>query len=68
MGEQDRTRGLPLSSSVSLQEEVLPIKEHPASTSATDPPRVEPLFLPSHLSRIRGELAPPIHPHWASQP
>lgn len=68
MGEQDRTRGLPLSLSASLQEEVLPIKEHPASTSVTDPPRVEPLFLPSHLSRIRGELAPPIHPHWASQP
>lgn len=68
MGEWDRTRGLPLPSSVSLQEEVPSIKEHPTSTSVTDPPRVEPPLLPSHLSRIRGELAPPIHPHWASQP
>lgn len=58
MRELNRTQGLPLSSSVSLQKEVLPIKEHPGSTYDTDPPRMEPPLLPSYLSRIRGGAGP----------
>lgn len=54
MGELNRTQGLPLPSNVSLQKDVLYIKEHPGSVYGTDLPRVELLLLPSYLSRIRG--------------
>lgn len=54
MGELNRTQGLPLPSNVSLQRDLLCIKEHPGSVYGTDLPRVELPLLPSYLSRIKG--------------
>lgn len=58
MEELNRIQGLPLPSNVSLQKDVLCIKENPGSVYGTDLPRVELPLPPSYLSRIRVESWP----------